>query len=853
MTSSTEKIFEDNILLKYNLYNSIFTTLPFEKMEHVGTLLPLFGSHCKEGFEKKLSPKEIVQTFFQNYLPDIGEKKQFDILFRFIQYVEREIVLFDAIEESAFPILQNKKPNSFITYIREQAIQEKKIDLLKNFIENFRIRIVLTAHPTQFYPGKVLGIITDLSDAIKNNNFVLIKNLLLQLGKTPFIKHKKPSPLDEAIHLIWYLENILYEAIPEMHNNIIEDILKTETDNPIFEIGFWPGGDRDGNPFVTPEITLKVGELLKQSILKKYNDDIKKLKRRLTFNGVYNKLESLEKSIQKLILNPKKKTAFTQDKLINKLLEIKAILIEKHQAIFINDLNALIRKVKIFGLHFASLDIRQDSRIHTATFNQILENFPHLLPENFSELSKTQKLIYLGQIDEEIKVSEIKDKMASNTLKSMLTIKKIQKSNGEKGAHRYIISNTQSAINVMQVFSMLKIFVFRKKMPVDIVPLFETINDLQSAGKIMEELYKNPDYKKHLAGRKNKQIIMLGFSDGTKDGGYLAANWSIYRAKEDLTQMARKYGVRVIFFDGRGGPPARGGGKTQAFYASLGKNIENKAIELTVQGQTISSQYGSTELAKYNLEQLLSAGIKNKVFTGQNNELSRNNREIIEHLATLAYQKYKDFKEHPKFIPYLEKMSTLKYYGKTKIGSRPTKRNDSDKLVFSDLRAIPFVGAWSQLKQNVPGFFGVGSALLHYEQKGEFSKIETLFEESNFFKALIENVIVSLKKSFFQLTQYMKNDEDFGEFWQIIYNEFNNTQRLLLKLTKRNDLLEKNPETKASIETRHKIVLPLLSIQQYALQEIQQTDKKNKEKISNLEKMIVRSLFGNINASRNAV
>ncbi|MCF6240831.1 MAG: phosphoenolpyruvate carboxylase [Bacteroidales bacterium] len=851
--TSIEKIFEDNILLKYNLYNSIFTTLPFEKIEHVGTLLPLFGSHCSKGFEKKQSPKQIVQTFFENYLPDVHEEKQFDILFRFIQYVEREIVLFDAIEESAFPLLQSKKSNNFIKFIGEQASIEQKTDALKQFIENFRIRIVLTAHPTQFYPGKVLGIITDLSEAIKNNNFVLIKSLLLQLGKTPFIKHKKPSPLDEANHLIWYLENILYNAIPEIQRDIIEEILEKETNNAAFEIGFWPGGDRDGNPFVTTEITLKVAEQLKLAILKKYHSDIKKLKRRLTFKGVYNKLESLEKNIQKIIINPKKKTELNQEKLLNKLQEIKTVLKEKHQSIFINDLNELIRKVKTFGFYFASLDIRQDSRIHTSAFNHITDTYTDILPENYSTFDETRKMLCLGETSKRIKVSDLQDPMTISTIESMQAIKKIQKSNGKKGAHRYIISNTQTALNVMQVFSMLKMSGFDKKMPVDIVPLFETINDLQSAGKIMEQLYQNPAYKKHLKNRKNEQVIMLGFSDGTKDGGYLAANWSIYRAKEDLTLMARKYGIKVIFFDGRGGPPARGGGKTHAFYASLGKNIENKAIEITVQGQTISSQYGSIELAKYNLEQLLSAGIKNKVLTSQNNELSPENRALLENLSALGYRKYKNFKEHPKFIPYLEKMSTLKYYGKTKIGSRPSKRANSDKLVFSDLRAIPFVGAWSQLKQNVPGFFGVGSALLHYEQSKEFNKIENLYAESKFFKALIENVIVSLKKSFFRLTEYMRNNEEFGDFWQIIYDEYQNTQRLLLKLTKRNDLLEKSPATNASIETRHKIVLPLLTIQQYALQEIQISNKENKEKINNLEKIIVRSLFGNINASRNAV
>jgi phosphoenolpyruvate carboxylase len=246
---------------------------------------------------------------------------------------------------------------------------------------------------------------------------------------------------------------------------------------------------------------------------------------------------------------------------------------------------------------------------------------------------------------------------------------------------------------------------------VDIVPLFESVDDLHNAHEEMEKLYTNPTYAQHLANRNNKQTIMLGFSDGTKDGGYLMANWSIYKAKEQLTAVSRKYGIKAIFFDGRGGPPARGGGKTHKFYASLGPNIENNEIQVTVQGQTISSNFGTLDSCRYNLENLLSAGVTNQVFNKGRNELTAEESSILDQLAEIGYEKYLDFKNHPKFIPYLEQMSTLKYYAKTNIGSRPSKRSKSEKLDFNDLRAIPFVGSWSQLKQNVPGFFGVGSAL----------------------------------------------------------------------------------------------------------------------------------------------
>ena len=199
-------------------------------------------------------------------------------------------------------------------------------------------------------------------------------------------------------------------------------------------------------------------------------------------------------------------------------------------------------------------------------------------------------------------------------------------------------------------------------------------------------------------------------------------------------------------------------------------------------------------------------------------------------------------------------MSTLKYYAQTNIGSRPSKRSNSDTLDFSQLRAIPFVGSWSQLKQNVPGFFGVGTALKKYEDSGKFDEIVDFYNASDFFKTLLENSMMSLTKSFFGLTSYMAEDEEFGEFWKLIYEEYKTTKRLLLKLTGHFTLMENYPVGKASIEMRENIVLPLLTIQQYALKKVQDLQKYggNEKEIKVFEKMVMRSLFGNINASRNS-
>ena len=800
---------------------------------------------------------KIVDNFFKKQQENFSEEEKINLLFRFIQFIERQVVLFDAIEDASFPIVNNMNGIGTLRSLKEIAYSKNKKEELKKYLEEFKVRIVLTAHPTQFYPGEVLGIITDLDKAIQNNNLVLIKNLLSQLGKTRFFKKVKPSPYDEAVNLIWYLENVFYHSVSKIYNYIEANIFEgTKSDNQIIDLGFWPGGDRDGNPFVTTQITLDVAEKLRQTVLKNYHKDIKRLKRRLTFSGVQEILSSLEVKIYKHVVRSYKTIDISQELVLEELEKVKKIVIEQHQSLFIDELNDVINKVRIFGFHFASLDIRQDSRIHHDAFTNMVKNLIDIgdptFPKNYSTLSEKDQINILSQVKGSVDLDILTDELSVKTMGSIFALKTIQERNGERGANRYIISNNQSALNIMQTFAMLNLSGFKDNVPVDIIPLFETVEDLKNAEKVMRTVYKNKNYRTHLKQRNNKQTIMLGFSDGTKDGGYLMANWGIFKAKEALTKVSREYDIEVIFFDGRGGPPARGGGKTHQFYASLGPSIEHKQIQLTVQGQTISSNFGTLNSSQFNLEQLLSSGIKNEVF--RRNQLNSKHRVLIEDLAKTSYNKYKDFKNHPKFLPYLEEMSTLKYYSKTNIGSRPSKRSSSSTLDFSALRAIPFVGSWSQLKQNVPGFYGLGSALKTYEDSGRLNEIITFYNESDFFKTLLENSMMSLTKSFFKLTSYMSNDPVYGDFWKLIYEEYKTTKRLLLQISGQKELMDNYPEGKASIEIREQIVLPLLTIQQYALKQIQELknqDPSSKE-ITIYEKMVTRSLFGNINASRNS-
>ncbi len=850
--------FNENVLSKYQIYNSIFLTLPFDTISNTGVMLPLFSKECIKGFSNKKTPTQIVDEFFKKYQQKPSEKEKNDLLFRFIQFIERQVVLFDAIEDAAFPIVTNMDGIGTLRNIKEEAKAKNKVKELNSYLNKFKVRPVLTAHPTQFYPGTVLGIITDLDIAIQKSDLLTIKSLLAQLGKTPFFKKEKPSPYDEAVRLIWYLENVFYHSVSKIYDYIQHNILKEETlSNHVIDLGFWPGGDRDGNPFVTTAITLKVAERLKKTILLNYYRDIRKLKRRITFTGVDTIMSGLEKDLYDNVYDQKGKKKLELDAFLSQLKKIKKIIVKYHNSLFISDIDSLINKVTLFGFHFATLDIRQDSRVHLSVFESIVKETEkqnlNLFPDNFLNLNQEDQIKVLAGIKGKLDPESFKDELTRKTLGSIYAMKSIQKENGERGSHRYIISNNQSALNVMQTYTMVRLCGWMSP-TVDIIPLFETVPDLQGAHEVMETLYTNQEYGKHLERRGNKQTIMLGFSDGTKDGGYLMANWSIYKAKEALTEISRKHGIKVIFFDGRGGPPARGGGKTHKFYASLGPTIENDEIQLTIQGQTISSNFGTLNSSQYNIEQLISSGISNEVLTETEGLLSDSDRKTMNKLAELSYKAYVDFKNHPKFIPYLEQMSTLKYYARTNIGSRPSKRGKSEELNFSDLRAIPFVGSWSQLKQNVPGFYGVGYAIKQFEDDGHLKLVKQLYKNSAFFKTLIGNSMMSLTKSFFELTEYMRKDKDFGEFWTIIYDEYQLTKELLLKISGNKELMENEPAGKASIQIREKIVLPLLTIQQYALlkiQELKETKGTNKD-LEVYEKMVTRSLFGNINAARNS-
>ncbi|MES2431777.1 MAG: phosphoenolpyruvate carboxylase [Bacteroidota bacterium] len=850
--------FKNAVGIKFQLYNSLFTSLPFHKIEKTGILLSLLLSMCEDGYGNKQSPAEIIEDFFDKHTTFTDPKEKLDLLFRFIQFAERQIVLFDALEDAAYKDVNDTGGVGTLKHLESEIIQHNKEEELTKKLKDFAVRLVLTAHPTQFYPDSVLGIINDLAKALKDNDTLLVNTYLQQLGKTPFFKKQKPTPYDEAISLIWFLENVFYSASGKIISFLKSQFPGAVDDtHPIINMGFWPGGDRDGNPFVTAPTTLKVADALRGGIIKCYYLEIRRLKRRLTFKGVEAQLTALENELYKNIFIPGKRTAITKEFILEKLTGVRETIIIETGGLFLHLIDHLINKVNVFGLHFASLDIRQESSVHNTVLEAIAATKGSVLPKNYAELSDAKKISVLTSITEHVPDEvQFENPLVRDTIDSIKGVKQIQENNGELGCNRYIISQTNTALNVIEVYGLFTLCCWDKKeLSVDIIPLFETVDDLQNAAGIMETLYSNKAYSKHLKLRGYRQTIMLGFSDGTKDGGYFMANWGIYKAKEELTAISRKYDIDVVFFDGRGGPPSRGGGKTHNFYASMGNNIANKEIQLTVQGQTISSNFGTIDAAQYNIEKLLHAGISNELFNSRHITLEKKQEKLLQELADESFKKYIALKTHPNFADYLSQVSPLRFYSETNIGSRPAKRTAAAKLTLKDLRAIPYVGAWAQLKQNVTGYFGVGTALQAMEKNGKFADLKELYKNSLFFKTLMDNCEMAMKKCFFPLTAYLSKDEKYGEIWTTIYNEHSLTQKYVLKLSGKKELMGNYPVDSLSIAMRERMILPILTIQQYAINNIrllEDAEVNNSPFKATYEKLVMRSSFGIINAGRNS-
>ena len=668
------------------------------------------------------------------------------------------------LNEHNNPYFKNKNQNLFIEDIIEGLFKNKSISNSKIYeqAKNLDIGIVLTAHPTEVKRRTLIQKYANLIDLMEQRHLYkkypskvveIDRKLYTEITiiwKTDELKRSKPSPLDEARWGLAVIEDSLWDTIPKVYKRL-NDIFRKNLNkdlprgfNPI-QFGSWMGGDRDGNPNVTAQVTKKVilfsrwqaaklyekelTKLIQDLSMKECSPKIKKITGktfepyRVYLRPIRDKIRSTYKIIENHLNNhePLKEDELLQDKneILKPLRDIRESLNSNNsQHIANSDLLDLIRRVRCFGINLARLDIRQESSRHEQLLNEILKKKSKI---NYSNLNEQKKISLLNNLIKQKKYFLDKLNIINKENKEVWdTFKQISKEPAQcLGA--YVISMTSKASDILAVYFLQN--QAQTKELLRVVPLFETLDDLKNAKSVMENLFELPWYRKLI---KNQQEVMIGYSDSSKDAGKLSASWHQYKLQEELRDLAKKYKIDLVFFHGRGGSAGRGGGPIQATLKSQPSNTVNGKIRITDQGEVIQQKYGYKPLAEYNLCSYIGAVMDASLNPPPRSK--KNWRNLIEKMSEISTSAYrKNLNQSEDFIRYFKTVTPHKSLGKLAIGSRPTKRKNVDNI--QSLRAIPWVFAWTQIRLMLPAWLGTTEAL-RYGSIKKFSKTLTDMEKN---------------------------------------------------------------------------------------------------------------------------
>jgi len=668
------------------------------------------------------------------------------------------------LNEYENPYFKSKNQNLFIEDIIEGLIKNKNISNNKiyNLATKLDIGIVLTAHPTEVKRRTLIQKYANLITIMEQRHLYkkytskiieLDRKLYSEIAiiwKTDELKRTKPSPLDEARWGLAVIEDSLWDTIPKVYKRL-NDIFRKNLNkdlprnfNPI-QFGSWMGGDRDGNPNVTAEVTKKVILFSRWQAAKLYEKELTQLIqdlsmeecspviRRVTGKSyepyrVYlrplrDKVRNTHQLIEAHINSNKpldeKKLLENKYEIINPLRQVRSSLnLNKGQHIANANLLDLIRRVRCFGINLARLDIRQESDRHEKLLNEIFKKKNKI---NYSSLTESEKIQLLDKtikqgksFVDKINIRDKENKEVWNTFKQIAK-------EPEQCLGAYVISMTSTASDILSVY-FLQMQAQTKNL-LRAVPLFETLDDLKNASGVMSNLFKLSWYRKMI---KSKQEVMIGYSDSSKDAGKLSSSWHQYKLQEELRNLAKKYKIDLIFFHGRGGSPGRGGGPIQATLKSQPSGTVNGKIRITDQGEVIQQKYGYKPLAEYNLCSYIGAVMDASLNPPPRSKT--NWRELIQRMSeisTSSYRKYLNKSED--FIRYFKTVTPHKSLGKLAIGSRPTKRKNVDNI--QSLRAIPWVFAWTQIRLMLPSWLGTTEAL-RYGSIKKFKRTMTDMERN---------------------------------------------------------------------------------------------------------------------------
>ena len=766
---------------------------------------------------------------------------------------------------------------------------------IEKWVGELQVRPVFTAHPTEAARRSILGKLSEISNLLDLPNSVSQNERLAEivdlLWQTDELRLDRPEPLDEAMNALYYLDDLAKQTVPEVLNDFARELKRINIDLPVtarpLTFGTWIGGDRDGNPNITPQVTedavvLQVGHAIRTTIAA-----MDRLRQMLSVStritGATPELSaSVEEDLKRipefeqrfLRLNSQEpyrlkataivhRLAFTRNRhavggphvpgrdyrdtselLADLTLMRDSLFAHRGELIATGLLERTIRSVAAFGLTHATLDIREHSDAH----HNVLKNF---LGDGYLEKSHDEKFeILIGELANGVKRNGSSlDATAAKTLNTFVAIADLIERFGPEVIETYIVSMTKGADDLVAAALLGKyaglIDLDKKVAKIGFAPLLETVAELRAAGDILDKLLSNPTYRAIVALRGDLQEVMLGYSDSNKDAGIATSQWEIHRAQRKLRDVAMKHGVKLRLFHGRGGSVGRGGGPTYEALVALPWGSVDGAIKMTEQGEVISDKYSLPALARENVELTLAASLEATI-------LNRGPRQSVADLeqwndcmnlvSDNSFAKYRALIDHPDLPAYFYASTPVEQLGNLFLGSRPSRRPDAAGGLDS-LRAIPWVFGWTQSRQIVPGWFGVGSGLKAAREAGKTDVLKKMLSEWHFFSTFISNVEMTLKKTDLKTARrYVETlvPKELQHFLTTIEEEFNLTISEILLLTGKSALLSDQPVLARTLEVRDTYLAPIHSLQVNLLDRVRNAG-------DNPEPTLIRALLLTIN------
>jgi phosphoenolpyruvate carboxylase len=764
---------------------------------------------------------------------------------------------------------------------------------LKEVIRRVDIQPTLTAHPTEARRRTILShqrVISQLLSRLRDSDNVseresrrILEKLyhkIAVLMATDDVRTERLTVQDEIHYGLYFLTNAIWNAVPRIYNDVRESIgmfYDADLDVPSFlRYRTWIAGDRDGNPFVTPEVTRLALTSAREAVLQQYLQELVDLRTTLSVSSRRMATpERLIKSLEddknrhmldaalvrkyrnepfrlkitymiakiKRMMNDRSLTSYTQPDFLSdlRLLRDSLNVGEYMQFGHSDKLNDLIVRAEVFGFHLVTVDFRQHSRVHEIAVAELLKVSGE--EDNYAELSEDKKMAVLRKELSNPRPLRPMDTKLSSTTMNVLKTFEVMRDGYQHGAHAvgsYIISMTHTVSDMLEVFliakecGLWKMSSGKVESPLYVVPLFETIDDLGHAAAIMKALFEDSIYASHLKAQNGFQEIMLGYSDSNKDGGYWRANWSLHQAQDSLSRVCRDYDIEFRLFHGRGGTVGRGGGRANQAIFAMPRVSHNGKIRFTEQGEVISFRYAEAPVAHRHLEQIVNAMIQTTYLQSDEKSYNQRMRTMMDDVASRSMSAYRDLIEDPGFWEWYQRITPIKEIGNLPIASRPISRKSGSDLDFENLRAIPWVFAWTQTRYNVPGWYGTGAAFhsLIEESEENLLLLSRMYCDWPFFRAVLDNAQLEMARAKPDIASLYAAMDGNG-FHDVIMSDFRNAESAILKITGDDAILARSPVIAKSIRLRNPYTDVLNLLQLELLKREDAIDDEDKEQMRN--------------------